>query len=239
MKAYVINLDSRPDRWDSVERQSDRLGLDVVRISAVSITDVDKDLECFVAPGVSATWKSHQQAMKVFLDTGDKYGLILEDDFLLASAWDKLNLVLPENLQADFLQIGFLITSPLDACRYLLDELWDLSIKTLHVFSHISILGKQSFFQRLLIQEQSGVPWAVIPNNIRAGGHSYFVSRKFALASTKMNTPVFNTTDGYYISLGDVRTFRMFRTRRNYIRQSNSSSSVTQRFLNPYSKEES
>jgi hypothetical protein len=99
------------------------------------------------------------------------------------------------------------------------------------VFSRIPLIKALPVFERLLIKEQEGVPWGVVPNNIRAGGQSYIVSRNFARASSEMNTPVFNTTDCFYISLGDVRTFRMLRTRKNFVKQTKSSTSVNQRYV--------
>lgn len=231
MNAYVINLANRPDRWQSVMRQRDHLGFKIVRIEAVSTFDLDRSSEPYVAPGVAATWKSHQLAMKTFLDSDDEYGLILEDDFLLSKPWKKFNLGQIEHLQADFFQIGFLITSPLDFSKYMMDEIWDYSIKILRAFSRIPLVKALPVFKRFLIKEQEGIPWGVVPNNIRAGGQSYIVSRNFAQASNEMNTPVFNTTDCFYISLGDVRTFRMLRTRKNFIKQTKSSTSVNERFV--------
>lgn len=231
MNAYVINLASRPDRWESVLHQRHDLGLEIVRINAVTISDLNLVTERFVAPGVAATWKSHQLAMKTFLESGEEFGLILEDDFLLSKSWKNFNLDIAQQLQTDFLQIGFLITSPLDFSKYLLDEFWDYFIKILRTMVQFPFLQRLSLLKRLLIAEQQGIPLGVVPNNIRAGGQGYIVSRNFALASAEMNTPVFNTTDCFYISLGDVRTFRMMRTRRNLIRQTNSSTSVTQRYI--------
>jgi GR25 family glycosyltransferase involved in LPS biosynthesis len=231
MNAYVINLANRPDRWQSVMRQSDHLGLRIVRIEAVSTSDLNPALEPYVAPGVAATWKSHQLAMKTFLESGDDYGLILEDDFLLSKSWKKFKIDQVENMQVDFFQIGFLVTSPLDFSKYLMDEIWDYSIKTLRAISRIPLMRALPVFKRLLIEEQEGIPWGVVPNNIRAGGQSYIVSRNFAQASGEMNTPVFNTTDCFYISLGDVRTFRMLRTRKNFVKQTESSTSVNQRYV--------
>jgi GR25 family glycosyltransferase involved in LPS biosynthesis len=231
MNAYVINLANRPDRWQSVMQQSDVLALNIVKVHAISTDDINCASERFVAPGVAATWKSHQLAMRIFLESGDEFGLILEDDFLLSKSWREFDLTLAKKVRADFLQVGFLITSPLDFFKYVLDEVWDYSIKFLREMSRIPFFRDLPVFKRLLITEQVGVPWNVVPNNIRAGGQSYIVSRNFAQASVEMNTPVFNTTDCFYISLGDVRTFRMVRTRKNFIKQTNSFTSVRQRYI--------
>jgi GR25 family glycosyltransferase involved in LPS biosynthesis len=92
MNAYVINLANRPDRWQSVMHQREDLGLSIVRVEAFSTDELNLTSERYVAPGVAATWKSHQLAMKTFLETGDDYGLILEDDFQLSKSWITFNL---------------------------------------------------------------------------------------------------------------------------------------------------
>jgi hypothetical protein len=78
--------------------------------------------------------------------------------------------------------------------------------------------------------EQLGVPRKIVMNDIRAGGQAYFVSRNFASAAQSMNTPVFLSTDGLFMALGVSRNFKMARLRRMWISQTNSPSSVTQRF---------
>jgi hypothetical protein len=87
------------------------------------------------------------------------------------------------------------------------------------------------FGNRLLVKEQSGLGWNIVPNNVRAGGQAYVVSRRFAEASQHMNAPAFISTDGMYMALGDVRSFRMFRFRKSIIDQTNSVTSVQQRYL--------
>lgn len=230
MKAYVINLESRPDRWQGVTGQRKDLGFEIERIIAVSMSDVN-DTETYVAAGVAATWASHQRAMKTFLESNDDYGLIMEDDFLITKSWGSFDIELLKKLQIDFLQLGFLITSPIDAGIYTLLEIWDFCLKFLNRLGHLPLLHKLPIFNRFIVKEQDNVPWGVVPHNIRPGGQSYIVSRKFAKAALNMNTPTFNTTDAFYMSIGDVRTFRMYRMRRNLIKQSNSPSSVEKRFV--------
>ena len=112
MKAYVINLTSRTDRWDSVEKQGEALGMSLIRVDAVS---KDETLsEPFVTSAVAAAWYSHRKAMNMFLASGDEYALILEDDFLLRTRWKNFDFSKYESLNIDFFQIGYLITTPVD-----------------------------------------------------------------------------------------------------------------------------
>ena len=231
MRAYIINLKNRVDRWDSALKQFDTLGLHVTRIEAFNSNDLgDKDSQ-FVAKGVAATWKSHQLAMEKFLESSDEYGLIVEDDFLLLKSWKLNKMFRAVALKPDLFQFGYLVTSPIDKLELAVANFSDLFLKLLNRLCSFSPGINKSFGTRLLVSEQSGVPWDFVANDIRAGGHAYLVSRKFAEASKYMNTPAFTSADGVFISLGDVRSFRMYRVRKSLISQSNSPSSVEKRYI--------
>ena len=230
MRAYVINLSSRPDRWESVESQAKKLQIPIVRIEAVDVKNLTGQ-DLYVAGGVAATWQSHQLAMSVFLETGENYAVILEDDFSIARGWSQESLKQAIEVNPDFFQLGYLITSPLDRIEFHLNNFYDLALKILSRMCSLSKFLNNRFGDRLLIREQTNLPWRVIPNDIRAGGQAYMVSRKFALASKYMNTPAFTSSDGMFMALGDVRTFRMFRFRDSLINQTNSATSVQQRYL--------
>ena len=231
MRAYVINLKNRADRWDSVTKQIDKLGLPIVRIDAISKRDLQHVDAKFVAPGVAATWKSHQLAMATFLETSDEYTVIMEDDFLLTKSWDSRVLDQVIELRPDFFQFGYLVTSPIDRLDLLTANSFDLLLKWLRNVCAVSKSFNRKFGSRLLIQEQSGVSSNFVPTDIRAGGQAYLVSRKFAEASKYMNTPAFTSADGVFMSLGDVRSFRMYRSRKSLIVQTNSPTSVEQRYI--------
>lgn len=231
MRAYVINLKNRVDRWDSVIKQSHKLGLPIMRIEALNKNDLEEMDAKFVASGVAATWKSHQLAMATFLETLDEYALIMEDDFLLTRSWHFKNVLRVLELSPDFFQFGYLVTSPIDRLELTVANFFDVSLKLLKRLCSLSHRLNRRFGSRLLLLEQDGVSWDLIPNDIRAGGQAYLVSRKFAEASKYMNTPAFTSTDGVFMSLGDVRSFRMFRARKVLIAQTNSPTSVEQRYI--------
>jgi hypothetical protein len=107
VRAYVINLKNRVDRWESVLQQSEKLGLPITRIEAVGKGDLEEKDEVFVVSGVAATWKSHQLAMATFLESSDKYGLIMEDDFLLTRSWSASRVSRVIELVPDLFQFGF------------------------------------------------------------------------------------------------------------------------------------
>lgn len=90
MKAYIINLDKDKDRFDFMEDQMKRLGIDFIRIEGVYGKDYrgkdynsekskiknGKDLSS-AELGCSL---SHRLAWQIFLESGDRYGIIMEDD---------------------------------------------------------------------------------------------------------------------------------------------------------------
>lgn len=93
MKAYYINLASRPDRRDAIEQKLSRLGIACERVEAVLFKDLSQGLQARyaeVSPGTRlgerefATTVSHSDAYRRFLVTSERYALILEDDIVLS-----------------------------------------------------------------------------------------------------------------------------------------------------------
>ena len=225
--AYVINLESRPDRWESVLSQTQNLGLDVVKVVAFDSLDIDPSIERYVPPGVAATWKSHQLAMSQMLASESSHGLILEDDFLVKRDISKIVAQVESTGEYDLIQIGFL--SPSLTRRFIrhIIGIRDVTLKLLLKCDKFLNIG---FSKKLIIREQSDVPFAFVLNDIQAGGHAYMVSRRFCEAAQFMNIPAYLSADGMLMALSETRTFRVARTRRNFIKQSDSITSVQERF---------
>ena len=99
MKAYLLNLDSRPDRLERFAAQADALGLPFVRLSAVDGTDPSIASEAerrhstftsgSLGPFAFACFESHRKAWHILVDGGDPYAVILEDDVVLATDFPK------------------------------------------------------------------------------------------------------------------------------------------------------
>jgi GR25 family glycosyltransferase involved in LPS biosynthesis len=230
MQAYIINLDDRKDRWLSVERQFSSSHFNFQRVSAIQDAAVFDDTRCTL--GVTAIWLSHKKAMERFLASSDQYALILEDDFNVKS-WDKMKIIIQKSLlyKFDFVQIGYLKTSPLNSISILTQNSQDFFLKWLALASEIPLLKRRKFFSRLLIREQTGIPMDFVLNDIRAGAHCYLINRKFAEFALGINAPIFLSTDLLYMSLGHMRSLNMSRVRKSVVSQSKSPSSVTERFL--------
>ncbi len=87
MKIYYLNLDRRPDRRGAMELQFERLMLDVERIAsidAIDFSDSDMPSGTRISKPEYACFLSHREAWKRFVDSGDEYALVLEDDTVLA-----------------------------------------------------------------------------------------------------------------------------------------------------------
>ena len=228
MKAYVINLNSRTDRWNSVERQSRTLGFPLIRVDAISKDEVPA--EPFVTSAVAAAWYSHKKAMSSFLETEDEYALILEDDFVLQSRWSNFDFSKYQSLDIDFLQIGYLITTPLDLLEMKIKASADLFLKILTWVAHTRVIKKTNLRKKILIREQLDLPLHLVASDIRPGAHAYIVSRQFALAMQQINSPVILSTDALYIALGWMRSFKFVRLRKSVVSQSDSITSIDDRF---------
>ena len=226
IKGFVINLDSRKDRWSEASSQFAMLPFPIQRISAVSAADIERE-EPYVPSGVAATWRSHQKAMQAHIDSQAAYALILEDDFLLRRDIKQVLDQIVDFGCFDLVQLGYLSPSLLRRfIRYLIG-MRDVFLKLLHRVHRITnYVG----LEKLVISEQRGVPLSIVLNDIQAGGQSYLVSRKFSEAVQEMNNPSFLSADGMLMALSETRTFKVGRTRTNFIKQSDSVSSVQQRF---------
>ena len=90
MRAYLINLERRPDRLRKMTEQLDALGIAFERIDALdarSVSDAElarqfrDDGPLGIIPrGDKCCALSHVRAWRAFAKSGDDYGLILEDD---------------------------------------------------------------------------------------------------------------------------------------------------------------
>lgn len=96
IRAYVINLDRSPERLEAFRRRADAAHLDFVRVSAVDGKQVPpgertlldeagflRDHGKHPMAGEYGCYASHVQALNLFLESGDEFALILEDDAAL------------------------------------------------------------------------------------------------------------------------------------------------------------
>jgi hypothetical protein len=227
MKMYVINLDNRPDRLISLATEIEKIGLEVVRIPAISSNELKQSSHPFVSREVAACFLSHIKALEAFIESGDSFGLIVEDDFQVVK---KLPIGFSSIMgDLNFLQIGFLKTSILERFSIIYQNIWNVLLGIL------LRVGTKFKFQdlilnRFLLQERKGISLGIALNDVRPGAHAYIIDRKFATYCRQINNPIALSTDALFIAISQMRTVKIGRTRKSYIGQSKSPTSITQRF---------
>ncbi|HEU6456543.1 MAG TPA: glycosyltransferase family 25 protein, partial [Roseateles sp.] len=82
---FYINLASRPDRRQHVERQLVALGLAATRIEAVTAADCGDIPGSSLSPAELGCSRSHQKIWRLLLEQDIAAALILEDDVLLSA----------------------------------------------------------------------------------------------------------------------------------------------------------
>ena len=92
IRAYVINLDRDTEKWYYVKEKLSELGLDVQRIPGILYDGTERCQEVLELNSARPIWHpplakapmgcqaSHLRAVKTFLETGEEYCIILEDD---------------------------------------------------------------------------------------------------------------------------------------------------------------
>lgn len=114
MPVYYINLASRPDRRDHMERQFQRLGMAAERIEAVTASNVEqlvieKEIPAealhTLTAGEIACSLSHRLAWTKALEAGAQSVLILEDDALIAPALTKISLEMIRTLRTGLIKL--------------------------------------------------------------------------------------------------------------------------------------
>ena len=95
MLAYYINLDRRPERRASMEARFTALGIEHMRIAALTPADVTEEQRRRYCNPLAYRWQtegelacslSHIAAMRAFLATPAPFAVILEDDTILSPA---------------------------------------------------------------------------------------------------------------------------------------------------------
>lgn len=86
---YCINLDTRPDRWNTLYRRLETYGLTkhLIRKRAVTPSEVTLPFSSDLKPAQKACAQSHIELWKAFIESKEKYILILEDDVCFRKDW--------------------------------------------------------------------------------------------------------------------------------------------------------
>lgn len=191
MRTLVINLERRPDRWDTLISQLSKISiLATERIAAVDgIGQAHLANPPFTTAQESACWRSHALALgRASCEIAPV--LILEDDALFNESldWDHLLSAFASMMverEIDVLQIGFI----------------DAAYGIRHFekyFEWIYGLAKRRLIK--LETSQVGAP-RVMLNSFRAGAHAYLVSPKAAETLMVQNNPAAFPADDFLTHL--------------------------------------
>ena len=131
----------------------------------------------------------------------------------------------------DFIQLGYLTVSPRKRFQIFSANTFDNLLRIVNRFLEIGDLPNMRIKTKVILRERVGVPKNLVMNDIREGGHAYLVSRHFAEAMLQANSPAFLSSDGLFMAISWMRSFKMARERKSLFQQSNSPTSVTERVL--------
>jgi GR25 family glycosyltransferase involved in LPS biosynthesis len=201
LEFYFINLDSRKDRLQTFISQFKYSNLPLKRVQAISYEDINLN-EPFATPEVVATWKSHQKAYRLLIESNNSYAVIFEDDANIS----RKALRWLENCNSnsfrgiDLLQIGYLQSnkcltniqfdpSPwklLRLNRYIgrrlssIDLIYRFWIRQSRFYAY-ALLSLMIKIQKILFQSDN-------PRLVKS--HNYFLSERKVREQLGLNTPV-------------------------------------------------
>ncbi|HEX8372470.1 MAG TPA: glycosyltransferase family 25 protein [Chthoniobacterales bacterium] len=102
MRAYIINLDSATDRWESVQKSFSTTSFTICRVSGVNGHALQLPIAAYseglyrwfhgrpTSLGHVGCYLSHVKAMKAFLESDDEHALIAEDDLTLNQDFEEV-----------------------------------------------------------------------------------------------------------------------------------------------------
>lgn len=119
VQIILINLNSDTERLSRISARLEQMGLDYVRMPAVEGKSLEinggifdeaafrRNMGKFTNKNEIACYLSHYEALKLFLKSGKKHGLILEDDMVFNSDFRKvLESVLALDFRWDFIKFN-------------------------------------------------------------------------------------------------------------------------------------
>jgi GR25 family glycosyltransferase involved in LPS biosynthesis len=226
ISAYLINLDKEVERRVVSQESWPFTDIPFHLISAASQNEITAQ---YVTSGVAAIWQSHLKAMETFLNSGEDFGIILEDDYQINKIpqFHKI-LELGQMISADFIQFGFLTTG---ADVYLDKHLANYQTSFFRKVTSIPFL-RHKFSNRLRVKEALISPSMLIPSQVLPGAHAYLISRNLARAITGSHGTQFLATDDFFMALAPMRSFRMYRAKKSCVSQRKVPSTVLARFRN-------
>ncbi len=227
-------MDSRPDRLANVMSRTCGLETEIIRVSAVTGREVKKLGGPIFAPANNvANWHSHMKVLDLFLESGDEYCVVLEDDVLFVNKGvEFLNKVIKSSVSGiDILQFGYLTTKgKLDSGQQ--DKIFrtKMKFKRLLVTLLIEVASSSDVFNKLkvrlnrserilemfMLNEQILGLSSPLVEGFEAGTHCYLINRKAASVLLNYNKPTLMGADLSLIVLSVARNILIARTTLSY-----------------------
>lgn len=216
----VINRDKEKQRWKSVVAEAESNSLQVKRIAAVEMDDLDPADNPYVTTGVSACWASHRIAMQTFLDSESDFALIFEDDFHIKDTKKFQGLLSKSWLgNWDIIQLGFVAPGIKVKARVKYLNFEFRCIKAFSRFLYITSSGSLTLMSRMRIKTALETPQGFLVDDFQPGTHAYLISRTAASAVLNMNNPQFLSADDFYMALARMRSLKFIRPYKSFVSQ--------------------
>jgi GR25 family glycosyltransferase involved in LPS biosynthesis len=211
--AYLINLDREVDRFNSSLAESKGLDCEIFRVSAVDMQCLPETSQLYVAAGVRAAWLSHMKCLKLFLESGYPFALILEDDFSIKNKTEfnnELKRVIES--KADIVQFGFLRPGIDTRIKIIVSNIEGNFFRAVLLLSRFP---KLEFGGRLRAKRLIGVPKGYVIDDFQPGAHCYLVSRQAAEVVLELNEPQFLSIDDFLTAFARMRSLRFLRIKKS------------------------
>jgi GR25 family glycosyltransferase involved in LPS biosynthesis len=226
-KVFLINLKNRPDRLKTAIPQFKDLGIDFevsVAIDANSVLSTNP----FLSRPAEACYTSHLKTMGLIAADMDNFSIIAEDDFRITKI-NKLKRQL-ENIdfeEYDLVQIGWLQNTLRDRILIRLTTLESDAFHLLYLITrNIPFIYKRIQNRLRVVRNATFYSRDLVQDDFKSGGHFYFISRKFAEFLSDLNPQPQVPIDNFLANMAATRKFRIARTRKSFVKQTNSPSSI-------------
>lgn len=230
---YLLNVDSRTDRLLNASNRFAEIGLSYKRVSAITGSFlVENGFQLITRPNTEANWRSIQEIFKMFLESGDEFCFIFEDDVIFYPGFASFYKCFHENFDQKFdvLQFGFLTFEGRNDDRkkniYKVIRAYALNailsrLKFVKIFSKSGYLARNTFFQtllsllnefeqRILMQKQLGLKHPMI-RAFEPGTHGFIISRRMAQLVCEFNLPMIMSADLVFMTLSRNPQFNIYR----------------------------
>jgi len=227
LTCYVINLASRKDRLQSALPQLKKLDMNHKIEIAIDAKNLKSD-NPFISRATEACYKSHFNVIAQIARGAEDYGFILEDDFLITN-FNKLN----EQFRRidfkdyDLIQFGWLQNTLRDRILIALTTLEGRLFHSIYLFAQNVTSLVQKIGRRLRIVRNSTIysRW-LVQDDFKSGGHFYLLSKNFARKLIEFNPEAQVPIDNFFATIAATRRFRIARTTKSFVIQTNSPSSI-------------